>query len=145
MVETNKTQTLRATLDEFMLIKTLGVGRTAKIELATNPKGNQFALKIFKLGHPLTNQRTMELMDKEVVAKRELNHQNISKYHGLNENSILKNADGTETQVAYIIEEPILGGELFDHVMEKGGFTENMCDVCVFTQKILVEVLSHGD
>ena len=76
MVKTNKTQsqTSRATLDKFMLIKTLGVGRTAKIELATNPKGKQFALKIFKLGHPLTNQRTMELVNKEVAAKSELSH-----------------------------------------------------------------------
>ena len=75
----------------------------------------------------MTNQRTMELVNKEVAAKSELNHQNISKYYGLYENSTLKNTDGTETPVTYIVEEPILGGELFDHVMDKGGFSENMC------------------
>ena len=107
-----------------MLIKTLGVGRTAKIELATNPKGKQFALKIFKLGHPLTNQRTMEIVNKEVAAKSELNHQNISKYYGFCQNRKLKKEDGSETPVTYIVEEPILGGELFDHVMESDGFSE---------------------
>ena len=29
--------------------------------------------------------------------------------------------------MTYIVEEPILGGELFDHVMESDGFSEEMC------------------
>ena len=57
MVKTskNQNQTPIATLDKYMILKTLGVGRTARIELATNKRGKKFALKVFKMGNPYTN------------------------------------------------------------------------------------------
>ena len=69
----------------------------------------------------------MDLVRKEVAARTELSHQNISKYYGFCQNRKLKKQDGSETPVTYIVEEPILGGELFDHVMESDGFSEEMC------------------
>ena len=69
----------------------------------------------------------MDLIRKEVVARVDLSHQNISKFYGHCENRKMVKEDGSEIPVTYILEEPILGGELFDHVMESDGFSEEMC------------------
>ena len=54
----------------------------------------------------------MDLVRKEVAARTELSHQNISKYYGFCQNRKLKKEDGSETPVTYIVEEPILGGPI---------------------------------
>ena len=69
----------------------------------------------------------MDIVKKEVAARAGLGHQYISKYYGFCQKRKLKKADGSEIPVTYIVEEPILGGELFDHVMELDGFSEKMC------------------
>ena len=42
-------------LDNFTILKTLGSGGQAKVKLAQDPKGNLFALKIYKLSNPKNN------------------------------------------------------------------------------------------
>ena len=103
------------------------MGRTAKIDLAVNRKGRQFALKIFKLTNPTNDQATAELVRKEVAARCMLSHKHIPKYFGCRQRRTLKKADGTQIPVTYIVEEPVLNGELFDHLMNAGGFSEKMC------------------
>ena len=39
---------MTATIDEYILGKTLGEGATAKVKLGTTADGSEFALKIFK-------------------------------------------------------------------------------------------------
>ena len=41
-----------ATIDQYTLEKTLGSGFSAKVKLASDPQGNQYALKIFNLNNP---------------------------------------------------------------------------------------------
>lgn len=50
------------TLDKYRLIKTLGEGFSAKVKLATDEQGNEYAIKIFDLANESISQRQMELI-----------------------------------------------------------------------------------
>ena len=77
-----------ATIDEYTLEKTLGSGFSAKVKLASDPQGNQYALKIFDLTNPQNNSKAIELLKKEVDSTQKLDHHNIVKYYAFKENSI---------------------------------------------------------
>ena len=116
-----------ATIDEYTLEKTLGSGFSAKVKLASDPQGNQYALKIFDLTNPQNNSKAIELLKKEVESTQKLDHHNIVKYYAFKENSIQNKKSGDKVPVAYIAQEPVLGGELFDYVANTGPFTEEIC------------------
>jgi serine/threonine protein kinase len=116
-----------ATIDQYTLEKTLGSGFSAKVKLASDPQGNQYALKIFDLNNPQNSGKAMELLKKEVESTQKLDHHNIVKYYAFKENSTQKKKSGETVPVAYIAQEPVLGGELFDYVANTGPFNEEIC------------------
>ena len=54
MVENSQSQsnTASSKLDDFTLTRTLGTGFSAKVKLATDSQGKQFAIKIFYHDNP---------------------------------------------------------------------------------------------
>ena len=69
----------------------------------------------------------MTLLKKEVDATQKLNHPNIVKYHAFKEVAEQFKKNGEKKQVAYIAQEPVLGGELFDYIANTGPFSETIC------------------
>jgi serine/threonine protein kinase len=118
---------VKATLDHYYLTKTLGAGFSAKVKLAHKDDGSEYAIKIFDLSNSQNNAKFMNLLRDEVEATMKLNHQHIVKYHEFNEASIMKKANGKEATVAYIAQEPIMGGELYQYVNSTGAFSEKIC------------------
>ena len=69
------------TIDNFEITKTLGTGFSAKVKLAKDQNGKQYALKIFKLGKKHNDERAMKLIKNEVETTLNLDHKHIVKYH----------------------------------------------------------------
>ena len=114
-------------LDGFTLGKTLGSGFSAKVKIGKDTQGNEYALKIFDLNNPNFNRRAFKLLREEVAATTQLNHENVVRYHEFNENSMIQKPDGRTKNVAYIVQEMIEGGELFDYIANSGAFSEDVC------------------
>ena len=114
-------------LDNFTLGRTLGSGFSAKVKIGIAPDGTEYALKIFDLNDPNFNKRAFKLLREEVAATTSLNHENVVRYHEFNENSTIQKENGKTKNVAYIVQEMISGGELFDYVANSGAFTEEVC------------------
>merc|ERR1712051_457127 len=104
--------------------RTLGSGFSAKVKVGTSADGTDYALKIFQLDNPAFNDRAFKLLKEEVDATTQLDHQHVVKYFEFKENSTMIKKDGTPVQVAYIAQEMISGGELFDYVSYSGPFSE---------------------
>lgn len=49
------------------------------------------------------------------------------RYHDFKEDATLNKASGGAKNVAYIVQEMITGGELFDYIANTGAFTEEVC------------------
>ena len=118
---------MTTTLDNFTLGRTLGSGFSAKVKVGQAPDGSEYALKIFDLANPNFNQRAFKLLREEVEATTQLNHENVVRYHDFKEDATLNKASGATKNVAYIVQEMITGGELFDYIANTGAFTEEVC------------------
>ncbi len=66
-------------------------------------------------------------MKEEVDATTQLDHKHVVKYFEFKENAIWHKKSGQQVQVAYIAQEMIPGGELFDYVANSGPFSEEIC------------------
>ena len=75
----------------------------------------------------LNMKRQMEFIKQEVKLTRKLNHKHIVKYYDFQQNRTLVKKDGTKKQVTYIVQEPILGGELYSYIADTGELSEKMC------------------
>ena len=69
----------------------------------------------------------MRYLKNEVEMTLNLNHKHIVKYHKFEEKTDWVKPNGKSTPVAYIAQEPILGGELFDYVANSGSLSEPIC------------------
>merc|ERR1712038_638942 len=114
-------------IDGFTLTKTLGSGFSAKVKLAQDESNAEYALKIFDLTNPQNNKKAIDLLKKEVEATQQLDHKHIVKYYQFEEKSTWNKKSGEQVPVAYIAQEPVLGGELFDYVANTGAFSESIC------------------
>ena len=62
-----------------------------------------------------------------------LEHKNIVKYLEFKEEATLTKKNGETKRVAFIVQELVEGGELFDYVVEKGTLSEEeVCNVDYF-------------
>ena len=118
---------MTSTIDEYQLSKTLGEGFSAKVKLATGPDGKQYALKIFDLSKESNSKTAIRYMKEEVAMTMNLSHKNIVKYHDFKESTTMMKANGSGVEVAYIAQEPVLGGELFDFIANGGELSEPIC------------------
>jgi len=118
---------MTSTIDGFTLTKTLGSGFSAKVKLARDANDAEYALKIFDLTNPVNSKKAVDLLKKEVEATQKLDHKHVVKYYQFEENSTWNKKSGDQKPVAYIAQEPVLGGELFDYVANTGAFSESIC------------------
>ena len=58
----NAENTITGTLDKYTLTKTLGSGFSAKVKLAHDDSGKEYAIKIFDLNNEMNDKRQMELI-----------------------------------------------------------------------------------
>ena len=61
-------------IDGYRLGRTLGSGYSAKVKLAFDADGNQFALKIFDLTKPDISKDVVRFIKQEVEATKSLSH-----------------------------------------------------------------------
>lgn len=113
-------------LDEFKLLKTLGKGGSATVKLATGPDHEEYALKIFDLRKEKKNKNFTKYIKQEISLSKNFDHEHIVKYYDFKEESVLQRSNGQEKPVAYLVQEPIMGGELTDYV-RIGGLSEAIC------------------
>ena len=116
-----------ARLGPYNITKKLGAGFSAKIKLAHTDDGTSYAIKIFDRSLPENDEKFLQLVDEEVRATQDLKHQNIVRYFDWNTDAEYVKEDGRKKRVAYIAQEPIMGGELFAHIYHTGVFTEEQC------------------
>ena len=69
----------------------------------------------------------MYLVKQEVESTLGFDYGHIAKYHDFKEEAILQKKDGRQVKVAYIVQEAILGGELFDFIAYAGAFPVDVC------------------
>ena len=56
------------------------------------------------------------MLKEEIQATMGLKHKHIVRYYEFQEQSVMTKRDGSTVPVAFIAQEPVLGGELFEHV-----------------------------
>ena len=118
---------IKGTLDQYSLTKTLGSGFSAKVKLAHDASGKEFAIKMFDLGNAMNDQRQMELIKKEVESTKQLDHPYICKNYEFQENRKLMKTNGITKEVSYIVQDAVKGGELYSYVANSGIFSEDIC------------------
>jgi calcium/calmodulin-dependent protein kinase I len=112
--------------DFYDIGKTLGVGSFAIVKECVNKKtGEKFAVKIIDKKH-IEGQEAM--IKSEVNVIKQLSHPNII---------CLKEFYESERDI-YLVTDLARGGELFDHIIEKGSFTEK--DAANLVRQILEAV-----
>lgn len=117
---------MSSTIGQYTLGRTLGSGFSAKVKLATDPNGNRFAIKIFRLDNPENTRRLLQLTENEFNIMRGMDNPHVLKYIDFSLNSVW-HKKGREIPVAYIVMELVQGGELFDYVANSGPFNEQIC------------------
>ena len=118
---------VKGQLGKFLVTKKLGAGFSATIRLAHTEDGTSYALKIFDRSKPENDDKFLALVDEEVSATIDLKHRNIVKYYEFEKDAEYVKPDGSRKRVAYIAQEPIMGGELFAHIYHTGVFEEAQC------------------
>jgi len=141
---------VKARIGKYNITKKLGSGFSATIRLAHTDDGTSYALKIFDLRKEGNDAKFLKLIQEEVQATIGLQNKHIVRYYEYNENAEYVKENGEKYKVAYIAQEPIMGGELFAHVYHTGVFTEEICRY--FFKQILVGIhymhksgISHRD
>ena len=69
----------------------------------------------------------MQFVKSEVESALDFDFAHISKYIAFKEEAIMQKRDGSRKRVAYIVQEAIQNGELFDYIAHTGPFPENIC------------------
>ena len=69
----------------------------------------------------------IELVKQEIATTKALDHKHIVKYYEFKEATVWHKASGEKIPVAYIAQEPVLGGELFDYIASGGELSEPIC------------------
>lgn len=116
-----------STLDNYTIGRTLGAGFSAKVKEGIQSDGSKVALKIFFKNKPNYSNDFMKLCETEIEKTRKLNHPSLVKHFSIKPDATYKHKDGRESKVAYIAQELISGGELFDFVANTGAFSEEIC------------------
>ena len=57
----------------------------------------------------------------------QLSHENIVRFLGHSDESTVKDSNGDEKKVAYIVQELATGGALIDRLIDVGAMSENQC------------------
>lgn len=117
------------TLDNFLIIRTLGYGNTGKVKLGRHKvNGQPFALKIFDaelFESEEERDETFRALKKEKEFLQNINHPNIIKFFDFVEKGTYSRPNKPSKFVAYMITEYAHKGEIFEIVSRSIAFSEN--------------------
>ncbi len=115
------------TLDNWILLRTLGSGGYSKVKLGQHQTTEQMAaIKILK-STPSTLEPVLQMVSAEVTSLRQVDHPNIVRILDHNDNGTYTNSQGAQRPAIYIALELCPKGELFDFVFQTGYFSERIC------------------
>ena len=127
-----------ASLDKYILVKTLGSGYNSKVKLGYDPASNQYyAVKIIKHSHPSLNMKTLK---KEIEVLSQLKHPHIVNLIDFFEAVDYVKKNGAMYKAVAITMELAPGGELFEFVADSGKFSEEVARTYF---RIIVETLEY--
>src|SRR5689334_18046584 len=102
-------------LDNFIVLRTLGKGATAKVKAIQDPNTQQvFAAKILKNQGEALSTRFREVVQNEMQSLNKISHPNIVNLINANENGVYVKKSGGMYNCMYMIMELCTNGELFD-------------------------------
>ena len=116
-------------LDKYIVGRTLGKGAFAKVKLAQHSEtGDQVAIKIMlqDKGTSAEAEEAMKQIMNEVEKLASLQHNFILNVVETAKEGVMKNDNGKQKSVIYVVLELAPGGEMFDFLMETGKFGEKL-------------------
>ena len=133
----------KATLDNYVILKTLGIGYSGKVKLGQERETGQLrALKILdpsKMNyHKL--KKVQKALENELSVMKTLDHPNIVKFVDMKLQGHYRTKKGKEKTVIYAVIELAAKGEIFEVLFKAGPFDENMAR---FYMKQLVSALDY--
>lgn len=116
-------------LDNFLVIRTLGTGATAKVKLVQDPESKEFfAAKILKNPNEQLQSAYSRFIKNEIKCLQGLNHPNIVNILSANLNGLyFKKGNDAGVACLYIVLELCKNGELIDLICKTGPFSEEIC------------------
>ena len=121
----NSTSSQEMILEEYLIVKTLGIGFSGEVKLGQHIKTKKFhALKILNFKNP-KKDFILNTFKNEKKVMEKLNHKNIIKFLDL-KNGIYKSKNGDCFPIYYQILELAAKGEVFDVLLKTGKFNENL-------------------
>ncbi|KRX00785.1 Protein kinase-like domain [Pseudocohnilembus persalinus] len=109
-----------ASVNDYIIIKTLGSGMTSKVKLATkNVNGviQKFALKIYKTDNK-DQMQIITMIQKEILPLREIQHKNVIQLIDCLQNVDYKKKNGNSYKVFALVLEYAESGDLFEFIAQ---------------------------
>jgi serine/threonine protein kinase len=129
----------KSTLDNFIILKTLGKGYSGKVKLGKEKDtGELYALKILNLKAQDIN-KILKSLENECKIMKELNHKNIVKFVNVKK-GVYTNSKKEDKKVIYVIIELASKGEIFEVLFNVGPFNENLAR---YYFKQLIEAMEY--
>lgn len=129
------------TIDQYRIVKKLGEGLTAKVfQVRDDESGEEFAMKVFDLDNPKFDEKAFRNLQAELDTAYDLEHQHIVRYYSLKEEATMIKEGKESKRVAYIVQELVTGGELFDFLANFPGMS---APVTRYYFKQLMQGVSH--
>lgn len=112
-------------LDNFIVLRGLGKGATAKVKAVQDPTTQQvFAAKILKNQGEALSARFREVVQNEMSSLNRIQHPNVVNLINANENGVYVKKNGSMYNCMYMVIELCPNGELFDILFQSGKFDE---------------------
>ncbi|CAG9325377.1 unnamed protein product [Blepharisma stoltei] len=117
-----------STLDNYIVIKTLGKGATSKVKLVQDKNTQEiFAVKIFKPPTELNFERYRDSIANEIRSLKLVSHPNVIKCFGFSENGIyIQKSSGSLKKCTYLVMEVCPNGSLYDIIFYTGILNERI-------------------
>lgn len=128
-----------STLNNYVLVKTLGSGFNSKVKLGMNTNdGKYYAVKIIKDTSHVDNNIKAILNEAKIL--QQLDHPNIIKLLDVSDEGIYTKPNGSQKKVMFAVLQLAPGGEIFEFLAKTGRFSE---PVARFYFKQMIEALDH--
>lgn len=116
-------------LDQYLVVRTLGTGATAKVKLIQDPDTKEFyAAKIVRNPNDQEQNSYLNILKNEIRCLKNLNHPNVVNIISENLNGLYyKKRDSVGIHCFYIVLELCKNGELIDLICKTGPFAEEIC------------------
>ena len=116
----------KSSLNNYVLLKTLGAGYNSKVKLGCNKNNGEYtAVKIIKNSSNMDSNLKAILNEAQIL--QQLDHPNIIKIYELSDQGHKIKKDGTEKKgILYAVLELATNGEIFEYLSNTGRFSEQV-------------------